>query len=188
MCSGARRRRRRLPDRGSVAVQNLVDPRVAVRNQRGDGARGLRRALRHPSQSQDHHASHGRHNPLLRSTGRARVGIKLGTVVRCGLHRRASAVEAPADRLLPAVLRRHGPVRSRRGHCVRAELFRRGPRGKASDAPFEFRPGLYIRETIDIVERLPIADESRARIYAGNAARLLKLPRRRTAAISEQAY
>ena len=56
----------------------------------------------------------------------------------------------------------------------------------ASDTPFEPRPGLYIRETIDIVDRLPIADEARARIYAGNAARLLKLPR--TAAMSEQAY
>jgi len=39
----------------------------------------------------------------------------------------------------------------------------------ASDSPFEPRPGVYIRETIDVIDRLPITDEERARIYAGNA-------------------
>jgi uncharacterized protein len=45
----------------------------------------------------------------------------------------------------------------------------------ASDTPFEPQPGLYIRETIDVIDRLPISDEDRARIYFGNAAALLKL-------------
>jgi uncharacterized protein len=45
----------------------------------------------------------------------------------------------------------------------------------ASDTPFEPRPGLYIRETIDAIERLPIADEARAKIYSGNARALLRL-------------
>jgi predicted TIM-barrel fold metal-dependent hydrolase len=45
----------------------------------------------------------------------------------------------------------------------------------ASDTPFEPQPGLYIRETIDVIDRLPIPDEDRARIYSENAAALLKL-------------
>ena len=47
----------------------------------------------------------------------------------------------------------------------------------SSDTPFEPEPGVYIRETIDIIDRLEIADEVRAQIYAGNALALLKLPR-----------
>jgi predicted TIM-barrel fold metal-dependent hydrolase len=46
----------------------------------------------------------------------------------------------------------------------------------ASDTPFEPEPGLYIRETIDVVDRLPVSDDDRARIYSGNAAALLNLP------------
>ncbi|MGQ0737250.1 MAG: amidohydrolase family protein [Acidobacteriota bacterium] len=46
----------------------------------------------------------------------------------------------------------------------------------ASDAPFdpERGPG-YIRETIAIIDRLPVTPDERERIYWGNAARLLKL-------------
>ena len=43
----------------------------------------------------------------------------------------------------------------------------------ASDTPFEPTPGLYIRETIDVVDRLEITGEERARIYAGNALELI---------------
>jgi uncharacterized protein len=48
----------------------------------------------------------------------------------------------------------------------------------ASDTPFEPEPGLYIRETIDVIDRLAISDEARARIYSGNALTLLALPAR----------
>jgi len=46
----------------------------------------------------------------------------------------------------------------------------------ASDSPFdpEKGPG-YIRETIKIVDALPISDEDRQKIYEGNASKLLKL-------------
>ena len=47
----------------------------------------------------------------------------------------------------------------------------------ASDAPFDPEKGpMYIRETIAILDRLPIDDADRARIYWRNAAALLKLP------------
>jgi aminocarboxymuconate-semialdehyde decarboxylase len=46
----------------------------------------------------------------------------------------------------------------------------------ASDSPFDPEKGpMYIRETIRVIDRLPISDEERADIYAGNAIRLLRL-------------
>jgi predicted TIM-barrel fold metal-dependent hydrolase len=46
----------------------------------------------------------------------------------------------------------------------------------ASDAPFDPEKGpMYIRETIAVVDRLPISDEERERIYWRNAVELLKL-------------
>jgi aminocarboxymuconate-semialdehyde decarboxylase len=46
----------------------------------------------------------------------------------------------------------------------------------ASDSPFDPEKGpMYIRETIGVIDRLPISTEERAAIYSGNAIRLLKL-------------
>ncbi|MBI1790184.1 MAG: amidohydrolase family protein [Acidobacteria bacterium] len=45
----------------------------------------------------------------------------------------------------------------------------------ASDTPFEPSPGLYIRETIRVLESLDLTNEEKDRIYRGNAQRLLKL-------------
>jgi aminocarboxymuconate-semialdehyde decarboxylase len=46
----------------------------------------------------------------------------------------------------------------------------------ASDAPFDPEKGpMYIRETIAVVDRLPISDDERERIYWRNAVKLLKL-------------
>jgi predicted TIM-barrel fold metal-dependent hydrolase len=46
----------------------------------------------------------------------------------------------------------------------------------ASDSPFDPEKGpMYIRETIGILDRLPMSAEDRERIYWGNAVRLLKL-------------
>ena len=47
----------------------------------------------------------------------------------------------------------------------------------ASDTPFEPEPGLYIRETVNVIDRLEITAEERERIYWKNAKRLLKLDR-----------
>ena len=46
----------------------------------------------------------------------------------------------------------------------------------ASDYPFDPKPGQFIRDTIAIIDRLDISEEDRARIYHGNAEKLLKLP------------
>jgi aminocarboxymuconate-semialdehyde decarboxylase len=46
----------------------------------------------------------------------------------------------------------------------------------ASDAPFDPEKGpMYIRETIKILDNLDISAEARAKIYEGNARRLLRL-------------
>ncbi len=46
----------------------------------------------------------------------------------------------------------------------------------ASDAPFDPEKGpMYIRETVRIIDELTCSDEDRAKIYHGNAERLMKL-------------
>lgn len=45
----------------------------------------------------------------------------------------------------------------------------------ASDTPFEPTPGLYIRETIKIIESLDITAEQKDQIFRGNAMKLMKL-------------
>jgi predicted TIM-barrel fold metal-dependent hydrolase len=45
----------------------------------------------------------------------------------------------------------------------------------ASDTPFEPQPGLYIRETIKVIESLDLTAEQKDQIFRGNAAKLLKL-------------
>jgi aminocarboxymuconate-semialdehyde decarboxylase len=46
----------------------------------------------------------------------------------------------------------------------------------ASDAPFDPEQGpMYIRETIGILDRLPISHDERERIYWRNAVHLLRL-------------
>ena len=46
----------------------------------------------------------------------------------------------------------------------------------ASDSPFDPERGpMYIRETIGIIDRLPLTPAERAQVYSGNAIRLLKL-------------
>lgn len=46
----------------------------------------------------------------------------------------------------------------------------------ASDMPFEPEPGMYARETIQVIEGLGLTAAQKDMIYQGNARRLLKLP------------
>ena len=45
----------------------------------------------------------------------------------------------------------------------------------ASDYPFDPVPGQFIRETVAIIDSLEISEADRAKIYHGNAERLLRL-------------
>ena len=46
----------------------------------------------------------------------------------------------------------------------------------ASDAPFDPEKGpMYIRETIKVIESLDLAEADRAKIFHGNAEKLLKI-------------
>jgi uncharacterized protein len=45
----------------------------------------------------------------------------------------------------------------------------------ASDMPFEPAPGMYARETIEVIESLGLSEADKHKIYCGNAQRLLKL-------------
>ena len=55
-------------------LRDLVDVRLAVRDERGDGAHRVRGAVRPLPGPQDHHAPHGRHDPVLRRSRRPRLG------------------------------------------------------------------------------------------------------------------
>ena len=45
----------------------------------------------------------------------------------------------------------------------------------ASDMPFEPTPGLYVRETIRVIESLDLTPDQKDRIYRRNAERILNL-------------
>jgi predicted TIM-barrel fold metal-dependent hydrolase len=45
----------------------------------------------------------------------------------------------------------------------------------ASDTPFEPKPGLFIRETIKVIDSLDLSAADLNKIYFGNAKRLLNL-------------
>jgi predicted TIM-barrel fold metal-dependent hydrolase len=45
----------------------------------------------------------------------------------------------------------------------------------ASDMPFDPTPGLYMRETIRVIESLDLSVDDKRRIYSGNAERLLRI-------------
>jgi aminocarboxymuconate-semialdehyde decarboxylase len=55
------------------------------------------------------------------------------------------------------------------------EFFGAGQVLFASDMPFDPSPGLYMRETIRVIDSLDLSADDRQRIYYGNAARLLGL-------------
>jgi aminocarboxymuconate-semialdehyde decarboxylase len=46
----------------------------------------------------------------------------------------------------------------------------------ASDMPFDPTPGLYMRETIRVIDSLDLDEAQRRAIYSDNARRLLRLP------------
>lgn len=54
----------------------------------------------------------------------------------------------------------------------------------ASDMPFDPTPGLYMRETIRVIESLDLDPQQKDRIYFGNAERLLGLTKPNPAAVS----
>jgi aminocarboxymuconate-semialdehyde decarboxylase len=45
----------------------------------------------------------------------------------------------------------------------------------ASDTPFEPAPGVYIRDTIRVLESMGLEPAEKEKIYRGNAQRVLKL-------------
>ena len=158
-------------------LRDLVDVRMALRDQRGDGAPGVLRHLRSASRTENHHASPWRDGAVLRGTGRTRLGSVGQPNVGRGLRRGAEAAEEAADRLLPDVLRRHGGVRRLRCHGVRPEFLRRRTTccSRRMRRSIPERGPMYIRETIAILDRLPMPEADRQKIYWRNAVDLLKL-------------
>ena len=71
--SRPRRQVRRLPRRREVQIRDLVDVRLAVRDQRGHAAAGLFAAVRSPAGHQDRGAPSRRDGPVFRRASRVRA-------------------------------------------------------------------------------------------------------------------
>jgi len=75
------------------------------------------------------------------------------------------------------------PARARRpdhssedsGHAMWTGVLRRGRGAVRERHAFDPTPGLYIRQTIQVIESLDFSVEDERRIYSGNAERLLRL-------------
>ena len=172
----SRARTSRLPDRGGIGVRDLVDVRLAVRHQRGDGAHRVRGPLRSLSDSEDHRAPHGRDGAVFAGRvgpGWDQLGVRTSdqdlSLVLKQLKKRPFDYFKMfyADTALFGAY--DATVCGLGFFGVDHVLF-------ASDAPFDPEKGpMYIRETIAIVDRLPISADERERIYWRNAVELLKL-------------
>ena len=112
----------------------------------------------------------------IRRPGRTGLGSARRAHVRSRSVAGAERAAEAADRLFQDVLCRHGAVRRLRRHGVRAQFYGVPNVLFASDAPFDPERGpMYIRETIAIIERLPISAAEREQIFWKNAAALLKV-------------
>ena len=171
---GARRRVRRLSRRSEVEVRDLVDLRLALRDERGDAAAGVLAAVRSPAGYPDRRASPRRDGPVLRGTRRLRARPVRRADRRRGLRGAAQVDAEAAVRLLQDVLGGHRGVRQPRGDRMRIEVLRRRIRWCSRRTRRSIPKGgpLYIRETIRVIDSLEITAEARRKIYQGNAERL----------------
>src|SRR5262249_28549792 len=168
---------RRLRGGAAVEVRPLVGVRLAVRDERRHGAAGLLRTLRSPPGTGDHHASPGRDDSVLRGPDRRRARPA----------RRAQR-DDPEDAAALGRLRRR-PIdyfRMFYGDTALFGAWHAMESGLAffgadhvlfgTDFPFdpEQGPG-FVRDTILAMERMRASEADKAKIYEGNARRLLRL-------------
>ena len=126
--SGAAGVVRRLPHRAEIEVRDLAGPRLAVRDERCDGAHRVLGPFRATAGDAPHHPSLRRDDPVLRGACRNAVGTARLALRRRRLRRGAEAPRETADRILPDVLRRHRPWRRVGTARVWARILRRRPR------------------------------------------------------------
>src|SRR5690606_1054539 len=122
--SRARREDGRLPDRGRLEVRDLVDVRLAVRDERVPRAHGVLEDDGRAAESQDHHASRRRHGAVLRRTRRPGMGSARLAHEQRRLPLAAEGAQEAADRLFPRLLRGYGDVRLESGDRMRARVLR----------------------------------------------------------------
>src|SRR4051812_47869046 len=119
----------RLRQRAEVRVRDLAGAGLALREQRGHGAHGVLRAAAEAAGAARGYPPLRRDDPLLRGTRRHAVGATGIAQCRQQLRGRAQAPGEEADRVLQAVLRRHGAGRLGRGAALRPGFLRHGQGG-----------------------------------------------------------
>ena len=146
----------------------------------------LFRDLRTASRPEDHHSSSGRHRALPGGTRRLRLGPVGGPHLSSGLLGRAALPEKATGRLFPSVPADTAMFGARAATRCGLDFFGADRLLFASDMPFDPTPGLYMRETIRVIESLDLSPRDKDRIYFGNAERLLKLGNPNPAASGRQ--
>ncbi|HEY4908615.1 MAG TPA: amidohydrolase family protein [Methylomirabilota bacterium] len=151
--------------------------RLAVRDQRGHGAPGLLRPLRPPPRARHDHPPPGRHDPVLRGANRRRAGpdwVPGATTPRTAARSDgSSAGPSTTSWCSTATPRSSGPGTPWESGLA---FFGADHVLFGTDFPFdpEKGPG-FIRDTIRAMERMRASDVDKAKIYEGNARRLLRL-------------
>src|SRR5262249_20124586 len=112
----------RLSDGEALRIRNLVDIRLAIRDQRGHGANRLRWLVRSIPAPEGDLPPYGRDGAIFRWPPRPRLGPARRPHFRRRSQRRAETTAKTAARLLQVVLRRHGSVRCLRRHDLRLEV------------------------------------------------------------------
>ena len=164
---------RRLPDRGEVAVRDLVDVRLALRDQRRDGAAGVRQACSTSSRTSRsspttwarwRRTSRGASVPAGTSSARARRTRTLSLVLK-------SLKKRPLDyfKMFYADTALFG---ARRARCAGSSSSASTTCCSPPTARSIPRRARYIRETIKILDGLELSKADRDKIYFGNLERL----------------
>ena len=152
--SDPRRRDAGLYRRGQVALRNLVDVRLVLRDRDRDGAAGLLQDHRRPSQPEDHHPPFRRHRADARRPARPRQRRARLAHLGRRLCRVAQEPEEARARLLQEDFWADTAVfTAEPATKAGLEFFPRDKIVFASDCPFDPEGGtMYPRETLRILE------------------------------------
>ena len=170
---GARRWFCRLPGRAEVEIRDLVDLRLAVRNQCRDAAPGVFAAVRSAAGIRivAHHL--GAMIPYFEGRvgyGLDQFGTRTADEDYAGLLK--SLNKRPYD-YFKMFWADSAVFGSRAATVCGLDFFGTDQVVFASDAPFDPEGGsMYIRETLKVIDSLEISDAERHKIYQGNAEKL----------------
>jgi len=153
--------------------------RLALRDERRDGAHGVLRLLRPLAEFEDHHAYLGAMVPIWRRAWVSASTIRIARRRRAALrrdHRQHEKAGTASGRLLQEFFGDTAINGSRAGTRCGIEFFGCEHVLFGTDCPFDPQGGpLFIRDIIKVLDELEISADDRRKIYELNAKQLLRL-------------